>query len=376
MLKFSYSLFEVIVRENLNFLATAIGSLPHKNPKEAIDLIFNTIPNAPLCPQLSKININEDMLNQYTENFAGIVTDISTNKNYADLTSDEYYIALEELFTDFEELISQNDLNDEILQKYAISEKYSCAFPYFIEKLKSQNPPFVKGQIIGPFTFGTSILDADKKCCFYDETYREVIVKTLTLKALWQVNEFKKVSPNSQAIIFIDEPTMSQLGTSAYITVTPEDVKTSINQIVDVLHQYNILVGIHCCGKADWGMLLDTNIDIVNFDAYFFSHNFSLFTQSLAKFLNKGGLIAWGIVPTLDVEALENITSVKLKEIFENGKNLLIDKGIEEEQILRASILTPSCGAGSLSIENANKAMQHLKELSNNLQSEYSKEAK
>ena len=364
------------MRDNINFLATAIGSLPHSNPQDAIDLIFETIGNAPLCPQLPKVNPNEDMLTQYTENFPGIKIDTKTNKRYADFNSDDYFTALEELFVDFEEIISSDELNDEILKKYGISDEYYSAFPIFIKRLKEEQPEYVKGQIIGPFTFGTSTLDTEKKCTFYDETYREVITKTLTMKALWQVNEFKKVAPKTKPIIFIDEPTMSQLGTSAYITVSPDDVKATINQIAETLHQYDIIVGMHCCGKADWETVLDSKLDLINFDAFFFSQNFSLFATSLDKFLNRGGLIAWGIVPTLDTDALQNTNINKLINIYENAKNLLVAKGIKENKIIKASIITPSCGAGSLNIENATIAMKYLKELSANLKQKYCTEVK
>ncbi|MCQ2958379.1 MAG: hypothetical protein MJ180_05720 [Candidatus Gastranaerophilales bacterium] len=362
------------MKHDLNFLATAIGSLPNNNPKDAVDLIFDTIADAPLCPQLSKVSPDEDMLIQYTENFAGIKMNETTNKRYADLESDEYFAGIEELFTDYEEVISSDTLNDEILQKYVISKNYSAAFPYFLEKLKQTQPEYVKGQVIGPFTFGTSTLDTEKRCVFYDETYRDVIVKVLTLKALWQVNEFRKVSPKSKNIIFLDEPTMSQLGTSAFLTVSTEDVQNVINQIVDVLHQFNILVGMHCCGKADWSVVLKTNLDIINFDAFFYAENFSLYSKEIEEFLSNDGIIAWGIVPTLDVDALESTNSGKLVELFENSIKLLTSKGLDERKILDSSIITPSCGAGSLSIESAIKAMNYLKEVSKALKDKYSKE--
>jgi len=362
------------VRENLNFLATAIGSLPHSNPKDAIDLIFNTIPEAPCCPQLSKVSPNEDMLLQYTEHFPGIKIDEETEKRYVDLESDEYFLELEELFMDFEEVVASNDLNDEILSKYAVSKDYASAFPLFIEKIKVTQPEFIKGQIIGPFTFGTSTLDKDSRCTFYDETYREVIVKTLTLKALWQVNEFRKASPKSKNIIFLDEPTMSQLGTSAFITVTNEDVQSTTNQIVDVLHKFGVLVGMHCCGKTDWSNLLKTNLDIINFDAFFFAENFALFSKELAHFIDRGGLIAWGVIPTLDIDALEQTNEQELVAIYEKAKNLLVAKGLDNEKLINSSIITPSCGAGSLSVENSQKAMNYLKSVSESLCKKYSKE--
>ena len=65
------------------------------------------------------------------------------------------------------------------------------------------------------------------------------------------------------------------------------------------------------------GIVLNTKLDIVNFDAFFFAHNFSLFSDDIEKFLNRDGIIAWGIVPTLDVDALENTNINELIDIFE-----------------------------------------------------------
>ncbi len=360
--------------ENYKFLATAIGSLPHSDYNKALDLIFDTIPDAPVCPQLSKVSPNEDMLIQYTENFPAIKIDPVSQKRYADLNSDEYFSQLEELFMDYEEVMSSDILNDDILNKYAISSDFSSAFPSFLERLKKVQPEYIKGQVIGPFTFGTSTLDCESRCTFYDETFREVIAKMLTLKALWQVKEFRKVSPKSKNIIFLDEPTMSQLGTSAFITVTADDVMTSVNQIVDALHQFGITVGMHCCGKADWSVALSTNLDLINFDAFFFSENFSLYAKDINSFLGRGGIIAWGVVPTLDADALVETSSEKLIDIWEKGKKLLVEKGIDERKIISASMLTPSCGAGSLSVENSEKAMNYLKDISFVLREKYSRE--
>ena len=166
---------------------------------------------------------------------------------------------------------------------------------------------------------------------------------------------------------------MSQLGTSAFITVTNEDVQITTNQIVDVLHKYGILVGMHCCGKTDWSNLLKTNLDIINFDAFFFAENFALYAKELEQFIDRGGKIAWGVIPTLDVDALEQTNEQELVAIYEKAKNLLVAKGLCEEKLLASSILTPSCGAGSLSVENSQKAMNYLSVISDNLCKKYQK---
>ncbi|MDD3593656.1 MAG: hypothetical protein PHX18_03410 [Candidatus Gastranaerophilales bacterium] len=355
------------MKENISFLATAIGSFPHKNIEEAIECVFANIPQMPVCPQLSNYCANEDMLVQYTENFPGVIKE--NLKNIAATQSDEFFEKLEEFYADYETIVNEKELD--LLEKYAISRDYYSSMELFLQKVKETKPPFVKGQIIGPFTLGTSLLDEEKRCCFYDETFRDILVKTLTLKALWQVNEFRKANPDTQPVIFIDEPTMSQFATSAYITVSKEDIISVISEIVNVLKEFDVIAGIHCCGKTDWAMVLNCGVDIINFDAYFYSQNFSLFSKDLEKFLHKGGIIAWGVVPSLDVEALKNAKSEDLIAIYENAKDLLVNKGISEEKILKASIFTPSCGTGSLSVENAQKVMEYLRHLSEHFRNKY-----
>ena len=357
------------MKEKLSLCTTAIGSLPHENPVDALNLIFNKLPNFPVWPQLSKVSVNEDMLIQYTENIPGIVYDEKDNRWYFDAEKEDFYEKLEELFLDYESVI--NDGNLDILDKYAISQDFSSSIPLYLEKIAQTKPLALKGQIIGPFTWGTSLVDRDKKCAFYDETLRDVIIKGLTLKALWQVIQFKKCSPLSIPVIFLDEPTMSQFGTSAFITVSKEDITSCISEISSVLRRFGAIVGVHCCGKTDWSLVIDCDIDMINFDAFSFAESLSLYSTNVERFLQKGGFIAWGIVPTLDVEALKNSNAELLVEKFEYAKDLLVKKGIDEELIIKSSIITPTCGAGCLNMQLASLAIEYLQKIEDILKNKY-----
>ena len=90
----------------------------------------------------------------------------------------------------------------------------------------------------------------------------------------------------------------------------------------------------------------------------------SLYSSEIEKFLNNGGKLAWGIVPTLDSKVLSKLTIKDLAEKFENSVKYLTNKGINERLIKDNSIITSSCGAGSLSIELAQRAMFLVSELS------------
>jgi len=365
---------ETELKDKLTLLSTAIGSLPYDNPEKALDLIFDKFPKFPVWPQLSKVSPNEDMIIQFLQNIPGAVYDKDDNRWYLDQELPEFYEQLEEFYLDYESIVTEGQL--ELLDKYGISGEFSSTIPLFLEKIEKNSPIAVKGQITGPFTWGTSLVDREKKCVFYDDTLKEVVIKGLTLKALWQIYQFKKHSPDSIPVIFLDEPTMSQYGTSAFITVSRSDIIDSISEISTILKQHGAKVGIHCCGKTDWSLITDSNVDIINFDGFFFAESLSLYAKEVDAFLKKGGMIAWGITPTLDEDSLKASSLKSLEEKFEQAKSYLVKKGIDEGLIIESSILTPSCGAGGLSEELAVQAMEYTSKLSEVLSTKYGVRAK
>lgn len=359
------------IKSELMLNCLAIGSLPHKDVESAMNLVKENFNQIPFWPQLAKFNKNEDMIVQFLEHLPGIVFDKDAEKVYVDNESEDFFVQLESLFLEYEEIISNP--KSELLEKYQISQKFSSTVNPFFEIVKELKPAYAKGQIIGPFTLATSLTDKDGKCAFYDETVREVIVKTLSLKALWQIEKIKKANADTTPIIFLDEPSLSQLGTSAFITISRNEALDILKEVSQLIQANGALCAIHCCGKCDWSILVEAGIDIINFDGYFFAQNLSLYSEDLRTFIENGGKIAWGLVPTLDKDALEKIDINVLLEKFDEAIEYLVVKGIDKSMLIQNSMISPSCGAGSLSIELAEKAMCLTKELSLKLREKFIK---
>ena len=355
---------------DLKLECLAIGSLPNKDVESAMRIVKENFPRIPFWPQLAKLNKNEDMIFQCIENLPGLILNNDNGeKIYLDNESDEFFEQLETFFMDYEEIIAEP--NSELIEKYNISENNSSTFRPFIEIVKETKPKFAKGQICGPFTLATTLVDKEGKCAFYDETLREIILKMLSLKSLWQIKQIKQASPETTPIIFIDEPSMSQLGTSAFITISRDEVVQIISEVSNIIKENGAISAIHCCGKCDWSLPVDCGIDMINLDGYAFAQNLSLFSNELKPFLQKGGKIVWGIVPTLDKDALEGANIDLLVDKFDEAINYLVKKGIDKSLIIENSLVSPSCGAGSLTIELAQKAMDLVKELSLKLKGKY-----
>ncbi len=347
-------------RIDLKLSCVGIGSLPHDNAKKAFELVKECFLDVPFFPQLAKVSRNEDMTLQILEGMPGLVK--TDEKVFIDNESDEFFEKLEEIFIDFEEIIA--DINSEALDKYGISEKCSSTFPLLIEAIKNGNYKFAKGQVVGPFTLATTLCDKNGRFVYYDETLREIVIKLLTLKVLWQIREMKRANSELTPIIFMDEPSISQLGTSAFITIPPEEVQKIFKQVSDTIKEHGGLSAIHCCGKCDWPLPIASGIGIINLDAYCFAQNLSLFSKEVKTFLENDGIIAWGVVPTLDKDALEKVTLGEVEDKFEEAVNYLEEKGIDRSLIINQSMISTSCGAGGLTLVQAEKAVKLTRDLS------------
>ena len=144
-----------------------------------------------------------------------------------------------------------------------------------------------------------------------------------------------------------------------------------IKENSDLIKENGAISAIHCCGKCDWDIPISAGVDIINFDAYTFSQNLSLHSKSIKSFLEQGGKIAWGVITTLHPEVLENAKLDTILTVFEKAVKYLTEKGIDEIIFIANSLITPSCGAGALSEDLAEKAMDLTKQLSDTLKERY-----
>lgn len=330
---------------------TMIGSMPHATAEEAFKALEKFPLNIPSWPQLPQRSFLEGMIPQCSEGFPGIQYDPSQRR--ISIQRDNQLV---QSMADFYEHV----INDNA-QALAISETYANGLHYFLGQLReSSSPlPFVKGQITGPFTFGLGLNDQEKTPVWFDEQYRDIVLKGLSLKAQWLIRELENYA--QQVLLFMDEPILSAIGTPAYIAISDEQVIAGLNEVILAAHDAGALVGIHCCGNMDWGLLARTEVDIIAFDAYFYGDKIALYPELIESFLQRGGILAYGLVPTLEPDVLEKETLSSLQTRLESLLERFVNKGITENRLRRQMLFTPSCGMGSGSLTR--QQTQHVLEL-------------
>jgi methionine synthase II (cobalamin-independent) len=324
--------------------------MPHTNPDEACSIIVKYLPDIPVWPQLPRRSPKENMVVQFSEGFPGVV--IKGDKIHIE-PSANFESELEQIYIDCE----QGNAH-----KYGISTEYAAGLRAFLSKATGSK--IVKGQVTGPVTWGLAVTRQDGQGILYDDTLAEAAAKFLRLKASWQENILKGISPNP--IIFVDEPYLVSLG--SVFTPIPEGKVPVL--LEEVFRGINGIKGLHCCGNTNWSVILDTTVDILSFDAYKYASSLSTHSDKVKSFLERGGGIAWGIVPN-DEEALSKESLPSLRDRLEEAIAPFARDGVKFRQIIAQGLVTPSCGLEGLSPEVAALALELTAKLSRDLRSRY-----
>jgi hypothetical protein len=288
---------------------------------------------------------------QALEHFPGVQIDIVKQKIIFDLS----------LF--YEELPAYFEKADDP-QTFRLTKEFSLVYHRFLEKDLSHYPA-VRGQMISPISLGLKIVDQEQKSIIYRDEVREVMFDFIQKKVNQQYQELKAKNPN--AFVWVDDPGLGLIFT-AFSGYNEVQAKSDLDRFLEGLEGPK---GVHLCAKPDWDFLLKSKLDILSFDS--FNCGVMIINYpSLIEFLARGGIISWGIVPTY-TELLEQETVDYLKERLENFWENLSKKGVDQEKLLRQSLLAPAtCNLMNPDKDKTvEKAFEMLQELSKRIREEY-----
>jgi len=321
-------------------------------------LVGRTIGRIPYMPQLPALGWHEGMMVQYTEGLPGRVLNEAQEKMILDTEA-----GMAELEEFYMRVIADDPAG------FAISEGH-CHGLGGLQALLGQGGEVaaVKTQVTGPVTQGLSMVDQDKRAIYYNETFQEALVNNCAMKARWLLAQLEAAAPAAAVrLCFLDEPILSAFGSSVYVSIKREVVVAQLAEVAGAIRAAGGLCGVHCCGNTDWSLLTEAQVDVISFDAFEFAFSLPLYPEAIKAFVQRGGVIAWGIVPT-SAEALGEQTAESLAAVLDEALAGVQKLGLARETLLRQALLTPACGLGSTTVEVAERAFSLLHELSTMMQ--------
>lgn len=326
-----------------NCLTTAMGILPHDNLEEAMQVGLSV--DIAFWPQLPKYSFFEDMYVQVSENLPGIQLDLEKKRIWLDTAS-------------FYEQLPEYAVKSEDDNFFKLSDEYAVAFNSFLQQDLSKYK-MVRGQTIGPVSFGLKIVDEHLKPINYNDDIRMFLFDFIARKVNMQYRQLLEVHPHP--FVWVDEPGLEILFGS-FTGYPSHKAKEDFKVFLDLLEGPR---GVHLCGNPDWSFLLSgLDLDILSVDVFGNGHIFTRYVDEIKAFLERGAIISWGIVPTLteelDATGVEYLTG-QLEEYW-----LYLDaKGISLDLILDRAWLAPArcCLVnldGAVTVEKAFQAVSQI----------------
>jgi len=302
-----------------DLLTTAMAVMPHTDVDHALEMALSL--DVPYWPQLPNYSYYEDMYVQAAEHFPGIVLDLE--RRTLRFSIDKFAEELEAALLHFDDP-----------EMFDISETYSAVYHRFLG-LNLADRPAIRGQLEGPISFGFNILDQDERPILFDDTVRPFMLDFMSKRLNVQLARLRQLNPN--AFMFVDEPGLQFLF-SAMAGYGDLKAKGDLDQFFSQVDRPR---GIHLCGNPDWDFLLNLDLEVLSLDVYTNAEVFASYAKSIAKFLDRGGVIVWGIVPT-GFEAFSQEEIPALIQRLEAIWNILWAKGIDRELTISRAMISPA----------------------------------
>ncbi|MDO9534400.1 MAG: hypothetical protein Q7J85_03490 [Bacillota bacterium] len=228
-----------------NCQTTAMGIMPHTDMERALELSLSL--DIPFWPQLPKTSFFEDMYVQVSEHFPGISLDLENRM---------IRFSIDKFYADLDEYVAQMDN----LDYFRLSPQYSAVFHRFLDEDLSSYQ-YIRGQSIGPVSYGLKILDENNKPMIYYDEVREIIFDFTAKKLQAQYIEMR--SKSEGAFVWVDEPGLEMI----FKAFTGYTGGKALDDYRVFLEKFPGPKGVHLCGNPDWSFLLQLELDILSIDA-------------------------------------------------------------------------------------------------------------
>lgn len=309
-------------------VASSIGSLPHSDACSAVSFVLERQPRLPAAPSLPKRSGMERMIAQAAWGIDGIrvlpdgslVLDAPLLDPRAPITTGvdgEPFVGL---------------------------RKFLCA-------VAARRGP-IKLQLTGPVTLGIALnnLGVPARRAF------AVAGSAVRSRARALVAAAQETAPMAPLVVFVDEPGLTAAMHPGF-PLDPTRVVDLVSGALATLEPHAV-TGLHCCGPADWRMVLQAGPQILSLPLECGAVDQA---GALAAFLDRGGWLAWGAVPT---SGPLGSTPDRLWERLALEWCALTQGGCDPVLLRSHALVTPACGLALHGEAQADQVMTLTQDLS------------
>jgi hypothetical protein len=256
---------------------TGIGSLPLTSAASAIRAVAEYSPEIPFWPQLPQLSKHDGLIGQGAGILADLVVPRSEGYGYQ-VKDGRIDAVLETLYRSDGELTAGRAVGFAALDEALSLQSFTSAIA-------------VKGQIAGPITLSAYLLHKGRSF-LADPVLFAAVAFHVSQMIRWQIDRLKRAG--LPVLMFVDEPALCLEEASH---VSEEERLSALEATLQVARDRGAYAGLHCCAARPFDRMFRVSPDIFSFDAHEGLELFFVGSEA-RNFLNRGGMVAYGIVPT------------------------------------------------------------------------------
>ncbi len=323
---------------------TGIGSLPHTQLELGLQMAMRA--DIPYLPQMPIGNPGEYMIPAALERLPGLKVD---GEGGVLIDAEAWSAGREAFSAEIEAAISSGDL-----RAFEPSPSSCRAWNPFLFEVEQRKLMLAKAQLAGPATVRwvakTSRGDLASDLPELDQQ----IFRLCLARALAMVKALRRTG--ATPLFYLDEPGLYALDRSdaRHVVVLQE-----LRLFITALQHEGALVGLHCCSNTDWSLLFDLGLNLLSVDCRLSLDAVLDGGEGLVRFLDGGGALSLGIIPTdfsssYRVEELVDAVETSLRASFRDERTF--------REVASRSLLTPACGLALRSVPDVERTFEELRE--------------
>lgn len=307
-------------------LATGIGSLPHTDAATAANVSLRLLPGLPAIPQLPRRSAHESMNAQWLRALPEVVV------------GDDGSISIDD------------DADPDGPLDFSFDEFAHGGLLAFVEHAAKlpRRPTRVKAQITGPLTLGVALTELG-----VPEDFAFPRASRVARGWARRVEDLVRERLGAETVTFFDEPELVRWNTET----PPIDHDQAGDLLSGAFAAVGGLTGVHVCGDGDLRLALSAGPDILGVEV---SGRLLADIAGLTRFLDAGGFIAWGAVPT---DRPVGESAAPLWKTLVDLWCELSRRGCDGLSLRTQAIITPACGLATHGVSQAEHALALAREL-------------
>jgi len=315
---------------------TGIGSVPHTDPEEAVRDVLARHPELPYWPQMPKRSPREGMIGQFLARFPFLQFRTPSPR----LSEAGESATLRDALASVSDEIRTGRL-------CPLDPQNAAGWFAFLEALEAlapeARPRFAKGQITGPVTVTSLLLDVRGRPLLRFPGLLDAVTCFLEGIAIFQVRALAALDVTP--VLFVDEPIFLRFLADEAGREERATLARSLNRLLGSLRREGAVSGVHCCGSVPWDLFFRLDTDLLSFDATRYLESLHPFSDSLAAWVDDGKGLAAGVVPTSTFAPAFDADAAAAG--LRSGLDTLVGER-RADTCLRRSVLTAACGTSTL----------------------------